>query len=548
MGLISKSVGFSNFSLEDPSQPLSDPGALFESLGLGRSDAGVLMNPAQALRISTVYCCIKGISEDLASTSFEVIQSMPDDSMRVAKTHRLWALLHDEWNPNMSSAVGRTAIIASALGWGNGYAWIKRDRAARVIGLYPLASGKTAPVKIKGELFYATTQTDSGLPAYLEPSEVIHVMGLTQDGFVGMSPVGLCKNAYGLTYAAEKFGAQLFGNGARATGILTHKGVMEDEAYENLKKSMREMATGENALRPVILEEGMDWKQISISPEDAQMVLLRTFQREDLAGMYRFPLHLLGITGRQSQVNIEHSGLDYVRYCLRPWAIRLETEVNRKLLGGPFVSEHNFNDLQRGDFKSQTEGFQILRNIGVFSTNNVLRALRMNPVSAAEGGDVLYVQGAFVNLRMLLGEQGEGHAPGEKTPAKKIDPNEGDPSAQITVISNGGDGPACGPASSIAAVFRNLFRDAFGRLLNRSERDENSVRRIFHPIVRAMTQTLLASKYGNASLTETDDSRIAAIVQEFQGAAGGWEKSQVNKLSDLWTDRVYERLSLELNI
>ena len=463
--------------------------------------------------------------------------------MRVAKSHRLWGLLHDQWNPNMSSATGRTAVIASALGWGNGYAWIKRDGAARVIGLYPLASGKTSPVKIKGELFYATTQTDTGMPAYLDPDDVIHVMGLTQDGYVGMSPVGLCKNAYGITLAAEKFGAQLFGNGARATGILTHKGILEDEAYENLKKSMREMATGENALRPVILEEGMDWKQISISPEDAQMILLRTFQREDLAGMYRFPLHLLGITGRQSQVNIEHSGLDYVRYCLRPWAIRLETEVNRKLLGGPFVAEHNFNDLQRGDFKSQTEGFQILRNIGVFSTNNILRALRMNPVAAEDGGDVLYVQGAFVNLKMLLGEQGEGHAPGEKTPdsTKKIDPNVGDPAAQIGVGYTGITG------NKVTAIFGSLFRDAFGRILNRSERDENSIRRIFQPLVRAMTQTILASKYGNATLTEKDNERTASIVKEFQDAAAYWEKAQANKLSEMWTDRVYARLSSEVN-
>lgn len=547
MGLISKSVGFSNFSLEDPSQPLIDPGALYESLGLGRSDAGILVNEKQSWRDPTVYCCIKGISEDIASTAFEVIQEMPDDSTRVAKTHRLWPLLHDSWNKNMSSQVGRKAIIASALGWGNGYAWIKRDGASRAIGLYPLASGKTAPVKIRGDLFYATTQTDTGMPAYLEPEDVLHVMGATQDGFVGISPVGMCKNAYGLSLAAEKFGAQLFGNGARATGILTHKGVMEEEAYDNLKKSMREMATGENALRPVILEEGMDWKQISISPEDAQMIQLRGFQREVLAGLYRFPLHLLGSLQRATNANIEHQGLDYVRYCLRGWAVSLEIEVNRKLLGGPFVSAHNFNDLQRGDFASQTTGLQILRNIGVYSTNACLRVLKQNPIPAEDGGDILYVQGANVNLQMLLPENGgnvQGGGDPDSKGTQKTDPSEGDPAAKtITVIGSS----SSGGGNTIVGVFGSLFRDGFGRLLNRSERDENSVRCIFHPIVKAMAQSLLAAKFGNATLTDKDEERISAIVGEFQSAASAWQKSQAAKLAELWTAQVYQRLSGELS-
>ncbi|HXI92975.1 MAG TPA: phage portal protein, partial [Blastocatellia bacterium] len=389
MGILTRKLGVYAMTLEDPAQPLMPPSALFESLGLGRSDAGVMVNERQALRLPVAYSCIKGISEDLASTAFEVIQELPDESMRTAKTHRLWPILHDEWNPQMASIVGRAAIISSALGWGNGYAWIKRDRAARVVGLYPLESGKTSPVKLKGELKYATTQTDTGVPIYLDPENVLHVMGLSNDGVVGLSPIQLAKNAFGLGIAAEKFGAQFFANGARATGVLSYPGALEEEAEENLKQSLREMATGENANAPVLLEEGMKWEQISINPTDSQFLETRKFQRADIAGMFRYPMHLLGSLERSTNNNIEHQGLDYVRYCLRPWAIRLEHEVNRKLLASPFTAEHNFNDLQRGDFASQTAGLQILRNIGVYSANKCLRVLRQNPISAAEGGDVL---------------------------------------------------------------------------------------------------------------------------------------------------------------
>ena len=282
MGLISNRLGIRALSMEDPAQPLLPASALFESLGLGRSDAGVLVNVKQAERLSTAYACIKGISEDLSSTAFEIVQELPDDSMRPAKKHRLWPLLHDEWNENMSSMVGRIAIVSSALAYGNGYAWIKRDGAARVIALIPLDAGKTAPVKVNGKLMYATTQTTTGEPKQIDPANVLHIMGLSHDGIVGLSPISSCMNAFGLGIAAEKFGAQFFGQGARSTGVLTHPGQLEDEAYENLKKSVREWATGEAALRPLILEEGLKWEQISIKPNDAQFLETRKFQKEKL--------------------------------------------------------------------------------------------------------------------------------------------------------------------------------------------------------------------------------------------------------------------------
>lgn len=526
MGILSRSVGIQNFSLEDPAQALIPPSALFESMGLGSSDAGVLVNERQALRLSTVYSCIKGISEDLSSTSFEVIQEMPDQSMSVARNHRLWPILHDEWNPNMSSMVGRSAIIASSLGWGNGYAWIKRDRAARVISLHPLDSGKTSPVRVNGELMYATTQTDSGLPVRIDPENVLHVMGLSQDGILGLSPIGLCKNAIGLGLAAEKFGAQFFGNGARSSGVLTHPGALEEEAYNNLKKSVREWATGESAQRPIILEEGMTWQQMSINPNDGQFLETRKFQREDIAGMFRFPLHLLGSLERATNNNIEHQGLDYVRYCLRPWAIRLEHEVNRKLLSGKFTSEHNLNDLQRGDFASQTAGFQTLRNIGVYSSNDILRQLRQNPIPVAEGGDVRTIQGAMIPLTALLAVEGDAAA----ADAAQTNSDQGGPAAKHHLV----------------IAYRRLFRDAVGRVVNRESRDEVFIRRAFQPLVASMAEAMFAQRFGNGKLTPREDSLISNIVQMIIQAAASWTKGGANETASEWTDKTYGALAGEI--
>lgn len=525
MGILSRSLGINALSLEDPSQPLLPPGALFESLGLGRSDAGVLVNEMQAMRITTAQACVKIISEDLASNAHEILQEMPDDSMRLATNHRLWPIIHDEPNPNMSASVFWGAVVASAVGWGNGYAWIKRDNAARVISLVPLASGKTSPVKSRGELLYATTQTDTGAVAYLDLLNVLHFPGVSFDGIVGMNPIQTCKNAFGLALAAEKFGAQLFGNGARASGVLTHPGQLEEEAYENLKKSVRERSTGENALTPMILEEGLKWEQISINPNDAQFLATRQFQRTEIAGLFRVPLHLVGDLSRATNNNIEHQSLDYIRYCLRPWAVRIEQEVNRKLLGGPFRMEHNFNDMQRGDFSSQTTGYQILRNIGVYSANDILRSMRQNPIPTDEGGDVRTVQGAMIPLTALLAAEDQPAAP----ETAGTDPGEG----------------ATQPFDRIAPAFRSLFRDAVGRVINRAG-DKDFTKRAFRPTVSSFAQALLAVRFGNVELTQRETALIEAQTNAIAEASASWVKKDAPAIATRITEQVYAALAGEI--
>ena len=530
MGLLTNSFGIRAFSLEDPAQPLLPMSALIESLGLGRSDAGVLVNEKQAMRLSTAFACIKVISEDLSRLSLDIFQEMPDGSMRVAKEHRCYPILHDRPNPNMSTMVWRQAMHASVCAYGNGYSWIKRDGATRVKGLFPLDAGRTAPVKINGHFAFGTTQTDTGQMALIEPENMLHFMNWSIDGVTGMSPIQTCKNVFGLGIAAEKFGAQFFGNGARATGVLSHPNTLETEAYENLKKSVREWATGENALRPIILEEGMKWEQITINPNDAQFLETRKFQKEEVAGLYRVPLHLLQDLQRATNNNIEHQGLDYVRFCLAPRAVNMEQEINYKLLGGPYQAEHNFMDLTRGDFATQTAGLLALRNGGVFSANRCLRQLRENPIPTEEGGDVILVQGAMIPLTSLVGS---GNA----------EPSE--PSGE-----SGADDELASPAAlsqhrQITASYRPLFRDAVGRSIQRSN-DRDFVKKAFKPAIVSMTQAMVASRFGNAELTKKELLLISGQADRLAEDAGVWKTADASAIATRITEQVYVAIATEV--
>jgi len=535
MGFFTRAVGIRNLSMEDPAQPLLPFSALMESLGMGRSDAGVMVNEKQAMRITTAFACVAIISSDLAALPLPVLQHMPDGSIREAFEHRLYPILQSEPNADMTSMVYRAAVIASVLGWGNSYSYIRRDGAARVIGLIPMPSEKTSAVLIpkkqpngavKKILMYATTATEDGLAKYIDAENILHISGLSFDGYVGMSPVQSCKNAFGIALAAEKFGAQLFGNGAKASGVLSHPGQLGTEALENLKKSIREAITGENALRPLVLEEGMKWDQTTINPNDAQFLETRKFQREEIAALYRVPMHLLQSLERATNNNIEHQSLDYIRYCLRPWAVRIEQEINRKLLSGPYFVEHDFNAFQRGDYTSQVTGIVALRNAGIYHANDGLRQLRQNPIPVEDGGEVRIVPLNMIPLKSLAKEEDEA-PPAE--PGGNTDSNDGEP---ITDMRR----------DRIVNAYRRLFRDAVGRIVNRKKRDEEFAYRALQPVIASMADALMALFFTpDAEMKQKAESESNALATANAKASLNWAASAA-ELATTIADQAYTAL------
>jgi len=531
VGLLSRAFGI-KASIEDPAAPLIPYSALFESLGLGRSDAGVMVNEKAAMRLTTAFACIKVISEDLSALPLIVYQKMPDGSMREATEHRLYPLLRNAPNDMMTSMVYRGAVIASACGWGNAYSLIERDKAARVTAFRPIPSDKTAPVFVDGKFGFSTTATKDGQPAWIDPWNVLHIPGLTMDGIVGMSPIATCKQAFGLAIAAEKFGAQFFGQGARATGVLTHPGSLDTEAYENIKKSVREWATGDAALRALVLEEGLKWEQLSVNPNDAQFLETRKFQKEEIAQLYRVPMHLLADLTRSTNSNIEHQSLDYVRYCLKPWAVRIEQEINRKLLyKTSFFVEHDMTDIMRGDFASQTTGYQTMRNIGVMSANDILRATRRNPIPAEEGGDIRTVQGAMIPLQFLVNYKGPNGTDGAQTPA-----------SAATADAEGGDPVVGSKHSGLILAFRRVFRDAVGRCANRKTPDEQFAAKALQPALASMAEAILAVEFGSGRLSEQDETAVSDLARTMAAECSTWNLQNAAETATRLTETAFAAL------
>ena len=265
----------------------------------GRSNAGKRVTDRTALQHIAVYACVRVLSEAIAQLPLHVYQYTENGKERVPQ-HPLYFLLHDQPNPEMTSFVFRETLMSHLLIYGNAYAQIIRNGRGDVLGLYPLMPDK---IKVdhdeKNRLIYIYSRYDEANPNLKEQGdivlyadEVLHIPGLGYDGLVGYSPIALAKNAIGISIACEDYGASFFGNNANPSGVLEHPGVIKNP--DKLRDAWHRAYGGRNAHKVAVLEEGVKFTPISIPNNEAQFLETRKFQIEEIARMYRVPLHMIG--------------------------------------------------------------------------------------------------------------------------------------------------------------------------------------------------------------------------------------------------------------
>lgn len=301
------------------------------AFGGGASSSGVVVNPQTALQQATVFACVKVLAESIGMLPC-VLYKGSGATRAAACDHPLHDILRYQPNDWQTALEFWEMIVASLCLRGNGYAWINRTRSGRVVELMPLHPDMVNVTMTTGfKLVYQITMADGTLTD-LEPSELFHVRGLSLNGWLGISPIAYARESIGLALAAEKFGGQLFRNGAKMGGVLQHPGKLSDAAYKRIKESFDTASSGENAHMTQLLEEGMKFEKISIAPEDAQFLETRKLQRSEIASIYRVPAHLVNDLEKATFSNIEQLGLQFVTQCLMPWFVRIEQAIRRDLI------------------------------------------------------------------------------------------------------------------------------------------------------------------------------------------------------------------------
>ena len=172
---------------------------------------------------------------------------------------------------------------------------------------------------------------------------------------------------------------------------------------ERLRESWQSVYGGtENTGKVAVLEEGVEYQQISIPPDDAEFIETKKFQIAEIARLFRVPLHFLNELDRATFSNIEQMNLEFVIYSLTPWLVRWEQELNKTLLlpseRNKYFVKFNVDGLLRGDYSSRVEGYSKLIQNGVLSINDVRELEDLNPVSDEDGGNLHLINGNFMKL------------------------------------------------------------------------------------------------------------------------------------------------------
>lgn len=376
------------------------------------SSSGIAVDEDSALKISVVYACVKVIAETIASLPLILLKELTNGDTEKARHHPLYSVLHISPNSEMTSFTFRELLMTNLLLWGNAYAFIQRDESNHVIELYPL---KSKNMKVErdaetNEIKYIYTN-NKGISKTYTKRQVLHIPAFSFDGIVGVSPITYAREAMGLALATEEFGARFFGNGARPGGVLEHPGVVKDP--EKLRDSWNKVYQGtKNSHKVAVLEEGMKYHEIGMSPEDSQFLQTRAFQINEICRIFRVPPHMIGDLSRSTFSNIEHQSIDFVVHTITPWITRLEQAINKTLLNDEektiYYAKFNVNGLMRGDFNSRMSGYAIARQNGWMSANEIRALEDMNKIPNEQGGDLYLLNGNMISAIQAGGIEKNG--------------------------------------------------------------------------------------------------------------------------------------------
>ncbi len=343
----------------------------------------------KALTLTSVWNAIRLLSESVSSLPITVYRKENNGDKVEDVNNRIYNLIKFKPNNFQNKITFFEYVMYSVLTDGNAYVQIVRDNSANPVQLIPLNPDYVNIFIKENELFY---QMDGG--SVLDSADVLHIKLITDDGIEGLSPIDQCAKAINWNLSIEEFGSTFFKNGAKPSSVLSTDRALSETAIERLKNSFNSSyAKLKSSNSTIILEEGLTFKPISISPEQAQFLASRQFGIEEIARIFNIPPHMLKDLSKSSFNNIEMQSQEYVTYTLMPYLTRIEQEMNLKLfrtneLGKTFV-EFNVNGLLRGDVKTRNEAYKTAIQNGYMSINEVRQKENLNSI---EGGDQHFIQ------------------------------------------------------------------------------------------------------------------------------------------------------------
>jgi HK97 family phage portal protein len=365
-----------------------------DDIGGARGDAGEIVTETSVMALSAVWGCTNLLAGTIATLPLMTYKKKGEDR-EVAKSHPLYKVLHDSPNYDQTAVDFWEAMQVSLELWGNAYARIVRSNGV-VIALRPVSPSLVQTRrKQTGEIEY--TWTDEGQSYQLTDKDVFHIRGFGGNPLGGMSTLQFGRNAFSLARAIDRSAGETFQNGLRPSGVLTFENFLSKENRDIAERQLVEKFTGAvNAGRPMVLEGGTKWQQITINPEDAQMLQSRGFSVEEVCRFFGVPPHMVGHTEKSTSwgTGLEQQVLGFQKFTLRRRLKRIEQAITKQLLtdadrAAGVTVEFNLEGLLRGDSAARAGFYQSGLSNGWLVINEVRRLENLPPVA---GGDTPRMQ------------------------------------------------------------------------------------------------------------------------------------------------------------
>jgi HK97 family phage portal protein len=356
-----------------------------------------LSGRSAAIGLAATWACYRLIAETNAQAPAGVFRTAADGTREAARDHPLYGLLHDSPNADQT-AFDFWDFVNSAIELaGNAFAVKEKGTLDRIRAL-TLIRPDTMTVRRagNGSLIYAWSE---GSQRREEPQEnILHIRGPGGNALGGVSTLAMCRGVFGAALGAERASSAILRNGVRPSGTLsTDVKFQTAEQRQEAEQLIAEKFVGAmNAGRPMLLDGGLKWEQLTIDPVDAQLLESRKFSGEEICRLFRVPPAMVGFGDKSSNwgTGKEVDVLGFVKFALLPRLTRIEQALMKQLLtprdrADGIIIEFNLEGLLRGDSDGRAQFYERMTRIGAMTINEVRRLENMPPV---EGGDVPRMQ------------------------------------------------------------------------------------------------------------------------------------------------------------
>lgn len=380
----------------------------------GSTFAGQPANPDTAMQLSAVWRAVVLRASTMATLPHRVYRRLPDGEMERVEGSDIDFVLRTRPNEDQTPVEFWQGIYGCAALVGNGYArkLFRGSGASRVlIGLETLSPTRTAPMRENGRLRYEYID-ERGVKKIYSPDEIFHLKGFSFGSDAGMSPIRFGADTISTARAANKVAGEFFRNGMVKTGFVETDQIFDPDDRTRLQEIVDGYLGDGKGL--MILEGGMKFTPIEMNPEDAQLLVSRKFEIEEIARWFGMPPILLGHSADgQTEWGSGIEGLIRAWYTLglRAEIKAAESAMETRLLTpdqrARFAIRIDIDALLQGDSETQGNFFAQMVQNGILTRNEVRALLNRRRV---EGGDDLTAQVNLAPLTNLGQESGQVQA------------------------------------------------------------------------------------------------------------------------------------------